>query len=141
MAKAEADIARLTDALSHGRQREALWALMDCSVTIFHIGDWIRATHTDHRKAASDLAARSSWIRMARDICHAAKHGDLKWKAVDADVHGAVLAGLEYKIDKEASEAVDRIIALHNDGVRYDVVELLHHAVADWREFLREKGI
>ena len=56
ISKADSDLTRLTDALARGRQREALHALMDCSITVFHAGDWIRATHTDHRHSSSDLA-------------------------------------------------------------------------------------
>jgi len=138
LTKAESDLARLTDALSHGQQRAARWALMDCSITVFHVGDWIRATHTDHREAAALLPMRSEWIRMTRDICHAAKHGDLTWKAADADMHGALLATMKYKISTSAATPTHEIVVIATD---HDVLDVLRHAIADWSRFIDEKGI
>jgi hypothetical protein len=80
LAKANADWSRLVDSLSRSSEREALWALMDCAVTVFHIGDGIRATHVDHHAMSLRFAQDSKWIRMTRDLCHAAKHGDLRWE-------------------------------------------------------------
>ena len=68
---------------------------MDCSITVFHTGDWIRATHTDHRRSSRDLAANSKWLRMTHDIANAAQHDDLTWKVVDAETHGAAQARME----------------------------------------------
>lgn len=141
LAKAGSDLARLTDALSSGKQQAALWALTDCSITVFHVGDWIRATHTDHQKAAVELQTRSKWIRMTRDICHAAKHGDLTWKSQDADVHGAVLVTMKYGTAKTAAEPRDEIVVIATDGETYDALEVLRHAMADWSRFIAARGI
>lgn len=139
--KADSDLVRLTEALAHGRQRDALHALMDCSITVFHTGDWIRATHTDHRRSSSDLAANSKWIRMTRDVANAAKHGDLTWKPVDAETHGAVLAKMEYKVDRRNAATGHRIVALAIDGTSHDVLDILREAVEEWRAFVEAKGI
>ncbi len=139
--KADSDLVRLTHALAQGRQREALQALMDCSITVFHTGDWIRATHTDHRRSSSDLAANSRWLRMTRDIANAAKHGDLTWNPVDAETHGAVLAKMEYKIDRGNPATGHRIVALATDATSHDVLDILREAVAEWRAFVEAKGI
>jgi hypothetical protein len=141
LSKADGDLARLTDALARGRQREALHALMDCSITVFHTGDWIRATHTDHRRSSSDLAANSKWLRMTRDIANAAKHGDLTWKAVDAETHGAMLAKLEYKVDRRKPATGHRIVGLATDATSHDVLDVLREAIAEWRAFVEAKGI
>src|SRR5690349_8242547 len=108
LSKADSDLARLTDALARGHQREALHVLMDCSITVFHTGEWIRATHTDHRRSSSDLAESSKCLRMTRDIVNAAKHGDLTWKSVDGETHGAVLAKMEYKVNRRNPAADHR---------------------------------
>lgn len=141
LSKADSDLARLTDALARGHQREALHALMDCSVTVFHTGDWIRATHTDHRRSSSDLAANSRCLRMTRDIANAAKHGDLTWKLADAETHGPVLAKMEYKVNRRNSATGHRIVALATDGTSHDVLDVLRDAIAEWRTFLEAKGI
>ena len=141
ISKADSDLARLTDALARGRQREALHALMDCSITVFHTGDWIRATHTDHRRSSSDLAASSKWLRMTRDIANAAKHGDLTWKPVDAEIHGAVLAKMEYKIDRRNPATGHRIVGFATDATSHDVLDVLREAIAEWRAFVEAQGI
>jgi len=141
LAKADSDLARFTDALACGKQREALWTLMDCSITVFHVADWIRTTHTDHRRATTDFATRSQWIRMTRDIGNAAKHADLTWKAADAPTHGPVLSKLEYVLNKPEIQTAHRILALAKDGERYDVVDVLRNAIGEWREFIAAKGI
>ena len=141
LSKADSDLARLSDALARGDQREAQNALMDCSITVFHMGDWIRATHTDHRCSSSDLATNSKCLRMARDIANAAKHGDLTWKPVDAETHGAVLAKMEYKVNRRNPSAGHRIVALANDATSHDVLDVLRDAIAEWRAFVDAKGI
>lgn len=141
LSKADSDLARLTDALARGRQREALHALMDCSITVFHTGDWIRATHTDHHRSSSDLAASSKWLRMTRDIANAAKHGDLTWKPVDAETHGAVLAKMEYKIDRRNPATGHRIVGFATDATSHDVLDVLREAIAEWRAFVEAQGI
>jgi hypothetical protein len=141
LSKADSDLARLTDALARGHQREALRALMDCSITVFHTGDWIRATHTDHRRSSSDFAASKKSLRMARDIANAAKHGDLTWKSVDAETHGALLEKMEYKIDGRNPTTGHRIVGLAADGTSHDVLDVLRDAIAEWRVFLEAKRI
>lgn len=141
LSKADGDLARLTEALAHGRQRDALHALMDCSITVFHTGDWIRATHSDHSRSSSDLAANSKWLRMTRDIANAAKHGDLTWKPVDAETHGAVLAKMEYKVDGRNGATGHRIVALAVDATSHDVLDVLRQAVEEWRAFVEARGI
>jgi hypothetical protein len=141
LSKADNDLARLTDALAQGRQREALYALMDCSITVFHTGDWIRATHTDHRRSSSDLAANSKSLRMTRDIANAAKHGDLTWKPVDAETHGAVLVRMEYKVDRRNPATGHRIVGLSTDATSHDVLDVLRDAIAEWRRFIEAKCI
>jgi hypothetical protein len=61
LAKSNAALSRLVDSLSRS-EREALWALMDCAVTVFHIADWIRATHIDHYDASFRFAQGSQGI-------------------------------------------------------------------------------
>ena len=141
LAKADADLARFTEALALEQQRAALWALMDCSITVFHTGDWIRSTHTHHRRSSSDLAASSKWLRMTRDIANASKHGDLTWKPVDAETHGPVLTRMEYKVDRHAPKSRHRVVALTTDGASYDVVDVLREGIAEWRSFVETKGI
>jgi len=141
LSKADSDLARLTDALAQGHQREALHALMDCSITVFHTGDWIRATHTDHRRASSDLATNSKCLRMTRDIANAAKHGDLTWKPADFETHGAVLAKMEYKVNRRSPAFGHRIVALTTDSTSHDVLDVLRDAIAEWRAFVEAKGI
>lgn len=141
LSKADSDLVRLTDALAQGRQREALHALMDCSITVFHTGEWIRATHIDHRRSSSELAANSRCLRMTRDIANAAKHGDLTWNPVDAETHGAVLAKMEYKIDRDNPATGHRIVGLATDATRHDVLGILREAVPECRAFMQVKGI
>jgi hypothetical protein len=141
LSKADGDLARLTDALARRCQREALHALMDCSITVFHTGDWIRAMHTDHRRSSSELAANSNWLRMTRDVANAAKHGDLTWKPVDVETHGAVLAKLEYEIDRRDPSAGHRIVGVASDTTSHDVLDILRNAIAEWRAFAEARGI
>lgn len=141
LSKADSDLARLTAALARRDQRGALHALMDCSITVFHTGDWVRATHTDHHRSSSDLAASSKCLRMTRDIANAAKHGDLTWKSVDAETHGAVLAKMEYKVNRRNPVAGHRIIGLATDATSHDVIDILREAIAEWRAFVVAKGI
>jgi hypothetical protein len=141
LSKADSDLARLTDALARGRQRDALHALMDCSITLFHTGDWIRATHAHHHRSSSELAVTSKWLRMTRDIANAAKHGNLTWKPVDVETHGAVLAKLEYRIDRRSPGTDHHIVALANDDTNYDVLDILRNAIAEWLAFAEAKGV
>lgn len=139
--KANADLARLADALARYRQRDALWALADCSITVFHIGDWIRATRSDHDIATGQLLASSKWIRMTRDICHAAKHGDLTWRPEQAEIHGPTLAKLEYRISRRSPEAPHRIVAILPNRAERDVLVILRNAIDDWARFVAERQI
>lgn len=141
LAKAESDLARLKDALAHARQRDALWALMDCAVTVLHTGDWIRAGHTDHRRSSSEFATDSTWLRMARDIANAAKHGDLTWNPSDAATHGAVLVRMDYLVGRRDPTKEHRIIVLGTDGVSHNVLDVLRNAIAEWRGFIEAKQI
>jgi len=114
---------------------------MDCSITVFHTGDWIRATHSDHSRSSSDLAANSKWLRMTRDIANAAKHGDLTWKPVDAETHGAVLAKMEYKVDGRNEATV--IVSSRSPLTRRVMTfwTYLREAVEEWRAFVEARGI
>ena len=119
-----------------------LWAVMDCAVTVFHIGDWVRATHDDHGTTSLKFAQDSKWIRMTRDLCHAAKHGDLTWEDSQAATYGPVLVRLQYDRGTASdSHPPNNIWAITQDGSRHSVVELLQQAITDWTRFLDEKGI
>lgn len=142
LAKSNADLSRLVDSLSRSKEREALWALMDCAVTVFHIGDWIRATHVDHHATSLRFAQDSKWIRMTRDLCHAAKHGDLRWEDSQAATHGPVLVKLEYGDGTESDPLPPNVIwAITQDGSRHSVVEVLQEAISDWTRFLDQKRV
>jgi hypothetical protein len=78
---------------------------------------------------------------MTRDIANAAKHGDLTWKPVDAETHGAVLAKMEYKVERRNTATGHRIVALAIDGTSHDVLDILREAVKEWRAFLEARGI
>ena len=78
---------------------------------------------------------------MTRDICHAAKHGDLTWKSADVQVHGPVLAKLEYVTVSGSGKPYDHIIAIEKDGTSHDVVDVLTHAIADWSHLANERRI
>jgi hypothetical protein len=78
---------------------------------------------------------------MTRDIANVAKHGDLTWKAVDAKTHGAVLAKLEYKVDRRKPATDHRIVGLATDATSHDVVAVLREAIVEWRAFVEAKGI
>ena len=78
---------------------------------------------------------------MARDIANAAKHGDLTWNLVDAETHGAVLAKMEYKVNRRKPTADHRIAALATDATSHDVLDVLRDAIAEWRAFVEVKGI
>jgi len=140
LSKAHADLGRLVAALSRGEQRAALWALMDCAIAVFHTGDWIRATHTDHHAASLRFARSSQRIRIVRDICHAAKHGDLTWKPAQVAAHGPTVVKLEYQRglgeQRQASVWVTT-----NDQSRHDVVDVLHRAISEWTQFLDQRGV
>jgi len=146
-AQAAGDAVRIKRPIADGSagatyaEREALYALMDCSITVFHTGDWIRATHTDHRRSSRDLAANSKWLRMTHDIANAAQHDDLTWKVVDAETHGAALARMEYKVDPRKPATGHRIVGLATDATSHDVVDVLREAIAEWRAFVEAKGI
>lgn len=142
LTKADADLSRLVEALSRGEQRAALWALADCAITVFHTGDWLRATHTDYRATSLRFAQRSQWIRMARDICHAAKHGDLTWDEAQAATHGPTVAKLEYQPGRARGEQKQASLwVVTNDQSRHNVVDVLQHAISDWTRYLDQKGI
>lgn len=142
LAKAGGDLARLQDAVARENDREALWALMDCAIAVFHVGDWIRATHTDHHASSRRFAQRSTWIRMTRDICHAAKHGDLTWGEEKATSHGPLVAKLEYRATatKDGQQRAGIWVVTSNQS-RHSVVDVLQHAISDWMRFLDQKGI
>jgi hypothetical protein len=142
IAKANVDLIRLVEALSRGKSREALWSLMDCAIAVFHVGDWIRAAHTDHHASSRRFAQRSQWIRMTRDICNAAKHGDLKWTEAQAATRGPVVIKLEYQ-SNQAQDGHQRveIWVITRDQARHGVAEVLRHAISDWTRFLDQKGI
>ncbi len=78
---------------------------------------------------------------MTRDICHAAKHGDLMWNAADAAVHGPVLAKLEYRTAGGTDQSGHYIFAVRDNGTKHDVVDVLRRATADWSLFIDEQGI
>ena len=142
LAKSNADLSRLVDSLSCSKDREALWALMDCAITVFHIGDWIRATHVDHHATSLRFAQGSKWIRMTRDLCHAAKHGDLKWEDSQAAMHGSVLMKLECDRRTASDDHPPNTIwAITQDGSRHSVVKVLQEAISDWTRFLDQRGI
>jgi hypothetical protein len=140
--KADADLSRLVNSLTRGEQREALWALMDCAIAVFHVGDWLRATHTDHHASSHEFGLSSQWIRMTRDICHSAKHGDLTWADALGATHSPVIARLEYEAapGDDGHRRAD-IWVVTNDQTRYSVPEVLQHAIADWKRFLAQSRI
>ena len=72
---------------------------------------------------------------------NAAKHGDLTWKPVDVETHGAVLAKLEYRIDRRSPGTGHRILALANDETSYDVLDILRNAIAEWLAFAEANGV
>jgi hypothetical protein len=142
LAKADADLNRLVEALSRGQQRAAIWALMDCAIAVFHTGDWLRATHTDHRASSLRFANRSQWIRMVRDICHAAKHGDLTWDEAQAGTHEPVVAKLEYQRGPARGDQHQaRFWVVARDESRHNVVDVLQHAILDWIRYLDRNGV
>jgi hypothetical protein len=142
LAKANSDLIRLDELLSRGKLREALWPLMDCAIAVFHVGDWIRATHTDHHASSRRFAQRSQWIRMTRDVCHAAKHGDLTWAEDQAATHGPVIVKLECKSnDADDGQQRARLWVVTSDQARHGVADVLRHAISDWTRFLDQKGI
>ena len=142
LAKSNADLSRLVDSLSRSKEREALWALMDCAITVFHIGDWIRATHVDHHATSLRFAQGSKWIRMTRDLCHAAKHGDLRWEDSQAATHGPVLIKLECERRTASdNQPPNTIWAITQDGSRHSVVEVMQEAISYWTRFLYQRGI
>jgi len=119
-----------------------MWALMDTAITVFHIGDWIRTTHGGHRVTSQQFAQDSKWIRMTRDLCHAAKHADLTWEDSQAANFAPVLMKLEYSLEADISSLPPNIIwAITRDGASYDAVEVLRNAIADWTRFLDAKGL
>jgi hypothetical protein len=122
-------------------EREAFWAVMDCAVTVFHVGDYIRATHSDHRGTSLQAVQHSKWIRMTRDLCHAAKHGDLTWEDSQAATHGPVLRKLEYQHGTSNGQTSNTLWAIAHDGSRHNVVHVLTEAISDWTRFLDEKSI
>jgi hypothetical protein len=128
--------------LTHGEQREALWALMDCAVAAFHIGDWLRATHTDHHASSHRFAQRSQWTRTTRDICHAAKHGDLMWADAAAATHSPVVVRLEYEPNVGCDgQRRAEIWVVTSDQPRCSVVDVLRNAISDWVTFLDQRRI
>jgi hypothetical protein len=142
LTKADADLNRLVGALSRDEQRAALWALMDCAIAVFHTGDWLRATNTDHRATSLRFAQRSQWIRIARDICHAAKHGDLTWDEAHAATHGPAVAKLEYQPGRARGKQQQAFFwVVTSDQSRHNVVDVLQHAISDWTRYLDQKGI
>lgn len=142
LAKSKSDLSRLVHSLSGSEEREALWALMDCAVTVFHVGDWIRATHVDHRDTSLQFAQDSKWIRMTRDLCNAAKHGDLTWEDSQAATYGPVLMKLEYSRETASNGHLpNSILVTAHDGSRHSAVEVLQQAISDWTQFLDQKGI
>jgi hypothetical protein len=81
---------------------------------------------------------------MTRDICNAAKHGDLKWTAAQAATHGPVV--IKLKLEYQSNDAHDghhraniRVVTI--DQGRHDVADVLQHAISDWTRFLDQKGI
>ena len=142
LAKADADLARLVEALSRDEQRAALWALMDCAIAVFHTGDWLRATHSGHRATSLQFAQRSQWIRITRDICHAAKHGDLTWNKPQAAEHGSVVVQLKYQPRRASGKRQQaHVWVVTSDQSRHSVVDVLRQAISDWTRFLDQKGV
>jgi hypothetical protein len=79
---------------------------------------------------------------MTRDICHAAKHGDLKWADAATAIHSPVVVRLEY----EANVVLDgqrraEIWVVTSDQHRRSVVDVLRNALSDWATFFDQRGI
>ena len=110
LGESNADLRRLLDALSSSKPREAMWALMDTAITVFHIGDWIRTTHVGHGVTSKQFAQDSKWIRMTRGLCHAAKHVDLTRedsRAAVPNCHEAVSWGSSHRSECGARRSAD----------------------------------
>ena len=76
-----------------------------------------------------------------RDICHAAKHGDLKWDSAEAATFGPETAKLEYQAGKGRDLAAASLWVITTDGVRHNVLDVLHRAISDWTNHLDQSGI
>lgn len=79
---------------------------------------------------------------MTRDICHAAKHGNLTWDAEKAASHDPLVAKLEYQATatKDGQQRAC-IWVVTSDQSRHSVVDVLQQAISDWTRFLDQKGV
>ena len=54
LAKSNADLNRFVDSLTRSNEHKAFWVLMDCAVTVFHIGD--RDLRDSRRSSRHEIA-------------------------------------------------------------------------------------
>jgi hypothetical protein len=104
-------------------------------ITLYHVGDWLKATDPKLRSAVNEHVRRNRPLRLARDLANGSKHLTLTCASVDPHF----LTAREYAPARlgETPHPGYRLVMLA-DGENIDMLDLADRCVAVWREFLRE---
>lgn len=117
---------------------EAMDFALALFITLYHVGDWIKATDPTLERAVTEHVRRNHALRLARDLANGSKHLTLTTPSVDPHI----LTAREYApapLDRTPHPGY-RLVMLAG-GENIDMLDLADRCVAAWREFLREHAL
>jgi hypothetical protein len=136
--KAHRDLERLERATSACDEVGCCDAMLDASLSVYHVKDWIGVMHPESKDAAEKYAHGSAWILLCRDICHASKHVSLRLKDRTDQVSPQNADYVDYttsaSVGTFAGLPVLKVFsAQHGDHYAPNVIR---GAIEDWKNFL-----
>ncbi len=138
LAKARRDLRRLEDAESAKDSDAMSDALMDVSVSLASVRDWLRAhaskTTSFTPKEIDACEASSVPLGSFRDVANELKHGGRPSR--DSQTADVLLSAPSSRLPASADD-FPRMKVIRKDGSRHRALELARTAINHWEAFLR----
>jgi hypothetical protein len=146
LAKSHRDLERLSGAEGRADNEAMSDALMDLSVTLTSLKDWLRKRAVSGASFSKDdvesFLESSVPLSSFRDIANELKHGGPSRYSDTSEVLTSVPAshiGTTAPTSSEPPQAHLKIT--RKDGSRHRAVDLARKAVSDWEGFMRAHGL
>lgn len=143
MAKAKRDQARLAGAEARGDLESMADALLDVSVTVLSLKDWLKK-HPSSSYSASDVEAfmlASTALLSLRDVANAGKHRVITHYAPSVtDVDSSVVTVVDPTLGTQFGQA-KKVKISRTDGSRQRASDLVQTALGEWEHFMRVHGV
>ena len=138
LAKARRDLRRLEDAESSKESDAMSDALMDVSVSLASVRDWLRAhaskTTSFTTKDIDACEASSVALDSFRDVTNELKHGGRPSR--DSQTADVLLSAPSSQLPASADD-FPRMKVIRKDRSRHRALDLARTAINDWEAFLR----